>query len=113
MWYGEDCRLTGPQLHPEFQHPENNPATPPYILHDQKKGKQKIGVQDTQTDDVGKQLTNHQSQHLQVNCNSLQGHYHDKYFSRLFYDIINVYGHNCFGILHFVDEISWSNLFWE
>ena len=48
----KDCRLTGPQPQPEFDNPEDNPALPQYLAHEQKKARQEIGVQGTQTDDV-------------------------------------------------------------
>ena len=47
-----DCRLTGPQPQPEFDNPEENPALPQYLVHEKKKARQEIGVQDTQTNDV-------------------------------------------------------------
>ena len=48
----KDCRLTGPQPQPEFDNPEENPALPQYLVHEQKKARQEIRVQGTQTDDV-------------------------------------------------------------
>ena len=48
----KDCRLTGPQPQPEFDNPEENPALPQYIVHEQKKARWEIGVQGTQTNDV-------------------------------------------------------------
>ena len=48
----KDCRLTRPQPQPVFDKEEDNPALPSYILHEQKKGRQEIGVQGTKTEDV-------------------------------------------------------------
>ena len=48
----KDCRLTGPQPQPEFDNPEENPALPHYLVHEQKKARQEIQVQGTQTDDI-------------------------------------------------------------
>ena len=48
----KDCRLTGPQPQPEFDNPEDNPALPQYLVHEQKKARQEIIVQGTQTEDV-------------------------------------------------------------
>ena len=48
----KDCRLTGPQPQPEFENPQENPALPQYLVHEQKKARQEIGIQGTQTDDV-------------------------------------------------------------
>ena len=48
----KDCSLTGPQPQPEFDNPEENPALPQYLVHEQKKARQEIGVQGTQSDDV-------------------------------------------------------------
>ena len=47
-----DCRLTGPQPQPEFDNLEDNPALPQYLVHGQKKARQEIIVQGTQTEDV-------------------------------------------------------------
>ena len=48
----KDCRLTGPQPQPEFSSPEENPALPQYLVHEQKKARQEIMVQGTQTEEV-------------------------------------------------------------
>ena len=48
----KDCRLTGPQPQPEFSSPEENPALPQYLVYEQKKARQEIMVQGTQTEEV-------------------------------------------------------------
>ena len=48
----KDCRHTGPQPQPELDNPEDNPALPQYLVHGQKKARQEIIVQGTQTEDV-------------------------------------------------------------